>query len=143
MPHHRPETGADLPRALLSSIWTVGLFNIVFRDIHQFLAPGFIDEIQSGALNGTPLTPSIFLLGGILLQIPFAMILVAHAAGPGAVRFWNTLAAPLAMVMAFLAWPTDPDDWLHVIAQLLLLGWVLWIVRRPTQSSRSLPRSAA
>lgn len=45
---YSPRTPAEPPRALIASLWSVVLFNIIFRDIHQLLAPGFIDEFAPG-----------------------------------------------------------------------------------------------
>ena len=92
-------------------------------------------------MNDTPLQPEIFVLGALLLQIPFLMIILAHVLAPRPLQAWNTAAAPLSMVMAFLAWPSDADDWIHVIAQIALLASVLWLIWRPSVR-RSPPSNA-
>ena len=33
-------------RPLLSSLWAFILFNMIFRDLHQFLAPGYIKQMM-------------------------------------------------------------------------------------------------
>ena len=123
---------AAAPRAVLSALWIVVLMQILFRDIHEFLSPGFIDEVRSGALNGTPLTPAVFLLGGSLLQVPIWMIALCYVLPDASLRRVNLIAAPLVMGLAFLAWPGDPDDWLHIGAEIAaLIGVAGLCIRRP------------
>ncbi|MBT9317936.1 hypothetical protein [Leptothoe spongobia] len=47
-------------KAKLSTLWIFFLFNLIFRDIHEFVEPGFIEEIMTGTSNGNPITEHMF-----------------------------------------------------------------------------------
>ena len=45
-------------KAKLSTLWMFFLINIIFRDIDEFVEPGFMEEVLTGTVNGNPVTPS-------------------------------------------------------------------------------------
>jgi hypothetical protein len=55
-------------RAFLSTLWLFFLMNIIFRDIHQFLSPGYMDWVISGEMFGRKITDELLLFGGIAGQ---------------------------------------------------------------------------
>ncbi len=112
----------DLPRGLLSALWITVLMQIVFRDIHQFISPGFIDEISRGVYQGSAITQWHFLFGGVILQLPIWMIALCHALPDRTLVLLHRALAPVVLAMSFLAWPTDPDDWFHIAMQGVALA---------------------
>src|SRR5215216_2702946 len=62
MSTNKNTTGIDM-KALLSTIWIFVLFNIAFRDIHEILRPGFLEEVMTGTINGVQMTEGFLLLG--------------------------------------------------------------------------------
>ncbi len=130
-------------RGVLSALWVVVLMNTIFRDIHQFISPGFIDEIRTGMFNGQPLRDEVFLFGAVMLQVPFGMIVLSHLLTEKWLR-WLTRGAVLFFIPAlFMAWPSDMDDWFHVTIQVGLLLWMGGIAGRPLGSVASRPAVAA
>lgn len=119
-------------RSLLASVWIVVLMNTIFRDIHQFLSPGFIDEIRTGTFNGQPLRDEVFLFGAIMLQLPFAMVVLSHLLNDQWLRVMTHVAVVLFIPALFLAWPSDMDDWFHIVVQTGLLLWMGFLVGRPS-----------
>lgn len=49
-------------RSLLSSLWVFVLFNIIFKDLHEFFRQGFISQIMTGTVNGVELTDGLMLI---------------------------------------------------------------------------------
>ena len=47
---HHKTIGMDI-KALLSTLWIFVLFNMVFRDLHEFGRPGFLEEIMTGSVR--------------------------------------------------------------------------------------------
>ena len=113
-------------KAKLSSLWIFFLFNIIFRDIHEFVEPGFIEEALTGTVNGNPVTEHMLLLGGVMIEVPIAMVLLSRILPYGANRWSNIIVAMLygALVPAFGT--TDLDDTFHLIMEVAALSTVIW-----------------
>ncbi|MEM0947669.1 MAG: DUF6326 family protein [Pseudomonadota bacterium] len=116
-------------RGLLSALWISVLIQTVFRDIHQLVKPGFLDEIADGVFQGTVVTDWHFLFGAVILQLPIWMIVLSHALSDRSLVVTHRIAVPLMSVMPFLAWPSDPDDWFHTLMQFIALGAMLYVAR--------------
>ena len=69
--------GTDI-KALLSTLWIFVLFNMLFRDLHDFVRPGLLEEMMAGVVNGTQITDELLLVGGIMVEIPIAMVLLSR-----------------------------------------------------------------
>ena len=80
-------------KAKLSALWIVYLFNIIFRDIHEFVEPGFIQQVITGTFNGMQITEPLLLLGGFVSEVPIAMVLLSRLLPYGANRWANIIAA--------------------------------------------------
>ena len=100
-------------KARLSALWMFFLFNIIFRDIHEFVEPGFIEEALTGTVNGNPVTEHMLLLGGVMLQVPIAMVLLSRVLPYGANRWANMIVAMLYGVLVPAFGTTDLDDRLY------------------------------
>jgi hypothetical protein len=102
-------TGVDT-RALLSTLWIFVLFNVIFRDIHELFRPGFIEEVMTGFVNGSPMTDTTLLFGGILAEIPIAMVLLSRVLPRGANRLANIVTGLVTLATTtYLTATTMPD----------------------------------
>jgi hypothetical protein len=116
-------------KSVLSTAWIFVLLNVIFRDLHELFRPGMLQEMLSGTVNGVTVTDQVLLLGGIMLQLPLAMVLLSRVLPDRASR-WANLAAALASVAIVLV-PTlvtstpDPDDWLFAAAELVALLFII------------------
>ena len=113
-------------KAKLSSLWIVFLLNIVFRDIHEFVEPGFIKEVMTGTLNGNPIQEHMLLLGGVMIEIPIAMILFSRLLPYRANRWANIIIAVIYTVMISAYGTTDLDDTFHLLAEIAALSFIAW-----------------
>ena len=121
-------------KAKLSALWMVFLFNIIFRDIHEFVEPGFIEEALTGTVNGNPVTAHMLLLGGVMIEVPIAMVLLSRVLPYGANRWTNMIVAMLYGVLVPAFGTTDLDDTFHLIMEVAALSTVIlsaWRWRNP------------
>jgi hypothetical protein len=101
-------------KSVLSTAWIFVLLNVIFRDLHELFRPGMLQEMLSGTVNGVTVTDQVLLLGGIMLQLPLAMVLLSRVLPDRASRWANVVAALAAIAIVFV--PTlvtstpDPDD---------------------------------
>ena len=126
-------------QAKLSTFWIFVLFNITFRDIHEFLKPGFIEEVMTGVVNGAQLTEGLFLLGGIMIEIPIAMVLLSRVLKYGVNRWANIVAGATTIAFVIANGAADLDDKFFAIievAALSLVIWQAWKWPNPKLSSR-------
>ncbi len=120
---------ADLPqnpRTLLSALWIFLLMNIIFRDIHQFLSPGYMDWVLAGEMFGQQITDELLLYGGFAVEVMIAMVLLPHILPRRALRIVNTFAVLFTTALVLFTPPIDPDDVFFLIIGLTTLVAVLW-----------------
>ena len=113
-------------KAKLSTLWIFFLFNIIFRDIHEFVEPGFMEEVLTGTVNGNPVTEHMLLLGGVMIEVPIAMVLLSRILPYGANRWTNMIVAILYGVLVPAFGTTDLDDTFHLIMEVAALSTVIW-----------------
>ena len=113
-------------KAKLSTLWMFFLFNTIFRDIHEFVEPGFIEEVMTGTFNGTQITEHLLLLGGFVAEVPIAMVLLSRLLPYGANRWANIIAAVITMSFEIRNGTTDLDDTFHMIIEIAALSLIIW-----------------
>jgi hypothetical protein len=116
-------------KAFLSTLWMFVLFNIVFRDIHEIFRPGFLEEVMTGTVNGVQMTEGFLLLGGMMMEIPIAMVLLSRVLPYRVNRWANIIAGPIAIALIVVGGPSDLDDMFFAtieVVSLLLIVWYAW-----------------
>ena len=101
--------GMDV-KALLSTLWSFVLFNMIFRDLHEFGRPGFIEEIMTGIVNGVQITEELMLLGGIMAEVPISMVLLSRVLNYRINRWANIFAGTITIAMIINNGVKDLDD---------------------------------
>ena len=114
------------PRIILSVLWTFFLMNIIFRDIHQFLSPGYMDWVIAGEMFGQQITDELLLWGGIAVEVMIAMVLLPHILPRRTLRVVNTLAVFFTTALVLFTPPIDPDDLFFLVIGLATLLAILW-----------------
>lgn len=114
------------PRTLLSALWVFFLMNIIFRDIHQFLSPGFMDWVLAGEMFGRQVTNELLLYGGIAVEVMILMVLLPHVLPRRALRIVNSLAVGFTTALILFTPPIDPDDVFFLVIGLGTLLAILW-----------------
>ena len=89
----------------LAALWLFILLNIIFRDLHQFVMPGFLETVMTGHFNGMEITPELMLIGGIVVSVPISMV-------PLSLLLKRRFARPLTFVamagIVAIAWRWKP-----------------------------------
>ncbi|MEM9734992.1 MAG: DUF6326 family protein [Pseudomonadota bacterium] len=106
------------PHTLLPTLWLFVLLNIIFRDLHQFVMPGFLETIMTGRFQGMEITPELMLLGGLVVSVPISMIPLSVLLARRYLRPVTALAAILTTVTMIPPLPMDLDDGYHLVLQL-------------------------
>ncbi|MEM9976127.1 MAG: DUF6326 family protein [Cyanobacteria bacterium P01_D01_bin.2] len=125
-------------KAKLSILWMFYLFNTIFRDIHEFIEPGFIEQVMTGTFNGIQITENLLLFGGVVASVPISMVLLSRLLPHSANRRANIVAALITLAFEINNGTTDLDDTLHMIlkiAALLFIIWSAWRWRNPVPKS--------
>jgi hypothetical protein len=60
----------------------LSLQRTIFRDIHEFIEPGFIEQVMTGTFNGIQITEQLLLFGGFVAEVPISMVLSLSTACP-------------------------------------------------------------
>ncbi|MEO1209349.1 MAG: DUF6326 family protein [Cyanobacteria bacterium J06638_20] len=113
-------------KAKLSTLWMFYLFNTIFRDIHEFIEPGFIEKAMTGTFNGTQITEQLLLFGGFVVEVPIAMVLFSRLLPYGANRWANIIAAAITFAFEINNGTTDLDDTFHMVIEMAALCFIIW-----------------
>jgi len=116
-------------KAKLSTLWIFVLLNVIFRDIHEFISPGFLAEMMTGTVNGIQMTEELLFLGAIMVEVPIVMVLLSRILQCRVNRWANMVAGVFTILVVFSNVPTDFDDIFFEIIEvvsLLLIVWFAW-----------------
>ncbi|MEO0506842.1 MAG: DUF6326 family protein [Bacteroidota bacterium] len=115
------------PRSLLSTLWIFILFNMIFRDLHQFANKQFVEDLLVQDIN-----EKLVLVFGIILEIPILMVVLPKILGETANRWANSIAA-ITLVLGMLSTVSqaDMDDYFFMGVQSLALVVILYITFKP------------
>ena len=131
-PTIRERIGAER-RAVVASLWTFVLFNMLFRDIHEFLRPGAIEEFMS-----TSVAEGTLLASGVALTLFISMIVLTRVLPYRATRWANLAVAGVALGGMAANAPRDVDDvWFLAVevVGLLAIIWLSWTWRPQAESA--------
>jgi hypothetical protein len=120
-------------RALLCALWIFVLLNYIFRDLHEIVKAEFLADAVNGIYNGREVTEAMFLLGGIIVEIPIIMMLMAWVLPTRLSRWANMIVAPLFGLLLIGA-AGDLDDYFHfglMAIALAIIAWKAWSWDRP------------
>lgn len=95
-------------KSRFSSLWVFIMINMAFADIIGFTYPGTMAKLVAGGpIDGTVITPTLLLIGAMLLEIPTAMILLSRLLKYGVNRWFNIIAAVITIIyVAGMSSPT-------------------------------------
>ncbi|MGB7249749.1 MAG: DUF6326 family protein [Phormidesmis sp.] len=113
-------------KAKLSTLWTFFLFNTIFRDIHEFIEPGFIEQVMTGTFNGIQITEPLLLFGGFVAEVPISMVLLSRLLPYSANRWANIIAAVITLAFEIKNGTTDLDDTFHMGIEMVALSFIIW-----------------
>lgn len=121
-------TGGDVGTTL-SMLWVYVLLSTLFRDVHEIFRPGFIEGMVDNTVRGSEVDQMAVLIGGIVLQLPLALVVLSRMLSRRWSRPLNIVAGLLMAVQIAATWPKDADDLvfsafqLAGLALLVALAW--------------------
>lgn len=119
------------PRVLLSILWIFVILNFFARDIHELGRPGMLEQMMSGTIDGVVVTDMLMLLGGIMMEIPILMTVLALLL-PLGVNRWTNIGVGLLTMIMIVAMNLQPDldnvffMGIQLIALLAIIGIAWW-----------------
>lgn len=110
------------PRVLLTVLWIFIVLNLFARDIHELGRPGMLEQMMSGVIDGIEITQPLMLLGGVMIEIPILMAVLALVL-PRHINRWTNAGASLLTAAMIIASNLDPDldNLFFMIIQLIAL----------------------
>lgn len=129
----------------LSTLWIFYLFNVIFRDLHEFVEPGFLEQVMTGTFNGVPITEPLLLFGGFVAEVPISMVLLSRWLPYGVNRWANMIAAAITLVFEINNGTTDLDDTFHMVIEMAALLFIIglaWRWRKPSLKRHSVSQEA-
>ena len=85
-------------KVLISSLWIVVMFNMVFADILSFMIPGNLEEVLTGVVDGISMSGNLMFIAAVMLEIPIAMIVLTRVLGRKSNRILNIVAAVITIL---------------------------------------------
>lgn len=111
------------PQTLLSTLWIVVLFSMVFRDLHEFLRKGSMEEMMDFNMS-----EETVLFYGFMAELPILMVLFSRLL-PNKLNKWtNIVVAGITMLGILSTVPAgDMDDIFFAIVEAAILGAIMLI----------------
>lgn len=114
-------------RVKLSALWIVVLFNMVFRDLHEFARTGYLEELLAMTSNGAEISQGLLMAAAIVLQIPISMIFLTQVLNVKISR-WANIGGAIIMILSIIGSNLAPDldDILFYTAGCAALFGIIW-----------------
>jgi Sec-independent protein secretion pathway component TatC len=124
-------------KAKLSTLWIFVLLNMIFRDLHEFGRPGFLEEVMTGIVNGVQITEGLLLLGGIMIEVPIAMVLLSQLLKVRVNRWANIIAGTITIALVLVNnTAPDLDDMFFTAIEVVALSLIIWYAWRWPKQTR-------
>jgi len=115
-------------KAILSTLWIVVMFNMIFADILTLYIPEFLQEILTGS-TPVQITQELMLGMAIIIEIPIVMVFLSRVLKYRANRWANIIASVITILFIVVGGSLT----LHYIffaamevVCLLLIIWYAW-----------------
>ena len=119
------------PQLLLASLWIFFLFNMLARDMHQFLNPVFLDELMTKNI-----AEEFVLVFGIILEIPILMIPLSLTLSDRHNKWANCIASGIVVLGILYSLSTaDLDDIFFALMELGAVATILKIAFKLSPST--------
>jgi len=86
-------------KTILSTLWVFLSVNYIYCDHLGFMEPGIVKDLLTGQIGSVQITQEFLLGAAILLEIPFAMIVLSRVLKYGVNRWANIIAAAVLIVV--------------------------------------------
>jgi hypothetical protein len=125
-------------KVVLSTLWIFLTANYIYCDVLAHMQPATIKEIITGTIGSIQITQGFLLTAAIMMEIPFAMILLARVLKYRVNRWVNIIAGVVMAVIQVgtMNMGTTPTPYYLFysaieIAGTLFVAWYAWQWRNP------------
>jgi len=124
-------------RVLLSMLWVFVVLNTFARDFHELGRPGMLEQVMSGIVDGVVITEELMLLGGLMFEVPIAMVVLCLLLSPPINRMANFIGSGLTIaILAMNNLNPDLDNVFFLVIQLFAIVYIIctsWSWRQSSQ----------
>jgi hypothetical protein len=125
-------------KAILSTLWIFLTANYIYCDVLSHMEPAVIKEIMTGTIGAIPVTQGFLLSAAIMMEIPFAMIILSRVLKHRLNRWANIVAGVIMTVIQVGTMGMGTPPTLHylfysaieVLCNLFIV-WYAWTWRNP------------
>jgi Family of unknown function (DUF6326) len=116
----------------LSMLWLFATLNYLYCDVVTLMDPTVLHGFLSGKVGGMTISQGFLLAGGVLVEVPMAMVLLARVLPPRANRWTNVGAAAFMTVVQAATLLTQAPAAYYVffstfeIATTVAITWIAW-----------------
>jgi hypothetical protein len=133
-------------KAILSTLWIFVAANYIYCDVLSHMQPEVIKELITGTLGSIQVTQGFLLTSAIMMEIPFAMIILARVLKYRASRWANIIAGAIMAVIQVGTMGMGTPPTLHYlfysaveIAGALFIVWYAWKWQTPEARPANVP----
>ena len=133
-------TAMEDKRVLFSTLWIFVTANYIFCDVLSIMEPGFFKVVLTEVIASDEMSQEFLLGAAILMEIPFAMILLSRVLKYRANRWANIIAGTImtAVQVGTLFMGTSTQHYIFYsiieIACDVFIVWFAWTWRNPEGS---------
>lgn len=125
-------------KAIFSTLWIFLAANYIYCDVLAHMEPATMKELITGTIGSIQVTQGFLLTAAIMMEIPFAMILLAQVLKYRVNRWANIIAGVImaAIQVGTMGMGTAPTLYYLFysaieIACALFIVWLAWTWRNP------------
>jgi hypothetical protein len=125
-------------RIKLAVLWIFVLFNYLYADVLTLMDSSVLKELIAGSVAGLQITPSLLLIGAILMEIPIAMIILSLVLKYTINRWVNIIAgliSSLAVAASLFVGTPAPYYAFFGIIEVITTCSIVWIAWKWQDSS--------
>lgn len=120
-------------KAILSTLWIFLTANYIYCDVLSNMESSVIKELLTGTIGAIPITQGFLLAAAVMMEIPFAMIVLSRVLKYRANRWVNIIAGVIMITIQVGTMGMGTSPTLHYlfysaieIACNLLIVWLAW-----------------
>jgi len=112
-------------KVILSTLWVVVLFNIIFADLIGYMNPGDLEKIISGDV-GIEITEELLLVFSLFLEVPIAMVFLSRVLQYNTNRWANIVAAIITIIFIVAGGDTYLSYIFFASIEIGCLIFIIW-----------------
>ena len=118
-----PKTEYNDKKVILSTLWIVVMFNMVFADIYSIM----VELVNKNTLNDMPGdVVTVMAVASIITNVPIMMIFLSRILNSKTNRLINIIAATITIIYVVGGASTTPHYIIAATIEVILLLFIIW-----------------